>query len=69
MAISVSNEITLYKKDGEKVPVGEEKLVIASHWNSDRLVHLKYGDLDIVVPAGELKAAIDNATNTAKHSY
>lgn len=67
MAIKVSNEIKLFKKDGESVPVGEPALIVESHWNYDTLIHLKYGDLDIVVPAKDLKAAIANATNISRH--
>lgn len=45
----------------------ERPLVVRSHWNRDDLVILRLGDgEEIAVRAKELRAAVENATNTAR---
>ena len=53
---------------GGKPNKGEPKeIIIHSHWNSDRLVDIELPGFDkITVVASDIKAAIENATNTAK---
>jgi len=65
--IKVMNKVSTYEVDGQEVSsVDGKPLVVDSHWNRNKMVRLKYGKVDITVLAQDLKAAIDNATNTAR---
>ena len=47
--------------------VGEKRrLIVESHWNYTDRVHLKFGDLDLVVFADDLERAIANARNHSR---
>lgn len=61
----VKNEIQPVEIDGkESWGVNEKRrLSVESHWNYDDRVHLKFGDLNIVVLADDLERAIANAKN------
>ena len=63
--MKVKNEIKLLEINGEDAgKVGDSRrLMIESHWNYDDRVHLKFGELDILVLAGDLERAIANARN------
>ena len=41
-------------------------ITVNNHWNSNRFVELIIGDEKRIVRENELKAAIDNGTNTVK---
>jgi len=61
------SEVSVYEKDGKEVDrVGERLLVVLSHWNRKEFVRLQVGDADVTVSSRDLKAAIENATNTAR---
>ena len=60
-------EIPVYEKDGKEVKsVGERLLVVLSHWNRNEFVRLQVDGVDVTVSSRDLKAAIENATNTAR---
>ena len=40
---------------------------IHSHWNERDKVVLEFGDIQYTVLAKDIKAAVDNCTNTAKY--
>lgn len=62
MSISVQSDIRTYE-DG--LEPGKVKLVIVrSHWNNDKMVELVVGTETVKVLASDLRAAIENATNT-----
>jgi hypothetical protein len=44
----------------------KQSLMLHNHWNDSNMVVLKIDEIEITVKAKELKAAIDNCTNTAK---
>ena len=74
--IEVTNEVPVLEIDGESLtyPPAAEGLLdkshwlltVKSHWSDDDLVVMTYGCTTITVCAGELKAAIKNATNTER---
>jgi len=39
------------------------RLLVESHWNNNALVHLKFGELNLLVSAEALRRAVINATN------
>lgn len=66
--IKVSNEITIYEINGEKTTIVPMPMMsVLSHWNQDSLVVLDVADRKVTVSARDLRAAIDNATNVARH--
>lgn len=71
--IQVHNEVTVYEQDGKEVggDLDRPKLLVTSHWTqSDKVVlefEYKRGTMvTAVVLARDLRAAVDNATNTAR---
>jgi hypothetical protein len=58
--IKVTSEVPTY--DDPAKP----SIKVHSHWNRNENVVLDFGDERRTVDASELKAAIDNATNTRK---
>jgi len=66
--MKVVNTIKLLEINGEKAgKVGDDRrLVIESHWNYSDRIHIKYGDIDLLVPAGDLERAITNAKNHSR---
>jgi len=69
MTIKVTNKVRIHQKNGKDVKVGENdsELIVKSDWNMDTIIHLKYKDMNISVPAQALKTAIDNATNINRY--
>jgi hypothetical protein len=65
--INVSSAMPIYERDGKETdPVERPTLSVFSHWNRQELIILVFDDLHITVNVRDLKAAIENATNTAK---
>lgn len=67
--IKNKNEVEIYEKDGVTTnEIGLPPVVIRSHWVKDGFVVIKVPDsaYEVTVSAKDLRAAIDNATNTAK---
>jgi hypothetical protein len=64
--IEVENKVKIYDIAGKKnTDVSEIK--ITSHWNDDRFINIILpGFSELKVLAGDLEAAIKNATNTAR---
>lgn len=62
--MKVENKIDVLELNGEDFQFKPErpKLTIESHW-SNRLVHVKIGEIDAIVQAEELRAAVQNASN------
>ena len=67
--IKVTNEISIYEVEGKalETTIGDPKLKINSHWNNPDRVEMEFDGKKITILARELKVAIDNATNTARH--
>lgn len=64
--IKVMCEVTVYETDDKAAPPNAA-LIVNSHWNDDRMVVLETpSGHRFTVVAKHLKAAIDNATNTAR---
>lgn len=63
--MNVSNEITVYQVRNRETTISDnvEPLKVTSDWNKTKIVHLKWGEVDIAVYGYEVKAAIDNALN------
>ncbi len=71
--IQVHNDVTVYEQDGKEVggELNRPKLRVARHWTqSDKVVlefEYKPGTMVTgVVLAKDLRAAVDNAVNTAR---
>jgi hypothetical protein len=63
--IEVTNEIKVYENKGK--PEEKLKIYIGSHWNDDKMVNIILPGFNaLTVLAKDLKAAIDNATNSAR---
>jgi len=63
MRLEIKNK--LYAVD---CPVGSKPCVeINNHWNNDKIVVIVIEGKSLELSAKELKAAIDNATNTARY--
>jgi hypothetical protein len=43
------------------------EIKVYSHWVDSNMVVLEFEDITATVVAKDIKAAIDNATNTARH--
>lgn len=65
--IDVESKVAIYKKAGAHYDYDEKKLLVKSVWNDSDKVLLAYGDTEIMVVAGDLVAALRNATNTGKN--
>lgn len=66
--ITVINEVKVYEIDDKELqPVGDETLVITSHWNSKQRVNIITNGRKITVIASDLKTAIENATNINRY--
>jgi hypothetical protein len=63
--MTVKNEIQPVEIDGKESSGVNEKrrLLVESHWNYTDRVHLKFGDLSLLVIAEDLERAISNAKN------
>lgn len=61
----VTNTIQPLEINGEdSTSVNEERrLLVESHWNYTDRIHLRFLDLELVVLAGDLERAIQNAKN------
>lgn len=68
--VKVESRVPLLEVDGKEPPRGEpDPLVVSSHWNRRGVVVLRIGAgslLSVSVSADDLRAAIDNATNTGR---
>ena len=65
--IKVTNEVKIYEVDGGDVPaILGKSLVVESHWNNNERVNLCINAKVYTVIASDLKAAIENATNTRR---
>ena len=66
--IKVDSELKIHEIDGkDEPPVGCKKLHIHSHWNRNELVLIEFPGLaPVTVSARDLRAAIDNATNSGR---
>ncbi len=62
MKIKVINEVDTYAL--EDCSGDGPDLSVVSHWNNERVVEVRLGELKCYVNAAALKRAIDNATNT-----
>lgn len=60
MAIEITCSVESYDD-----PV-QPSILVQSHWNDDKMVVIEIGDEKRSIMAKDLKAAIDNATNTAR---
>lgn len=60
--IKVSNEIKTYEGGQLDKPV----IQLNSHWNDNKMVVIVIDGKQYTVCAADLKAAVDNATNTAR---
>lgn len=58
--IKVKCEVNTYDKP--KKPL----VLVRSHWNRNSMIVIEIGDIEVTVIAEDLKAAIDNATNTKR---
>jgi hypothetical protein len=67
MSIEVVNNVPVYELDGKAVELlTRPYLSVSSHWNRCEWVVLALGDMRITVNVRDLKAALENAGNTAK---
>ena len=65
--IEVTSKVSIYEVKDETVPIGKNvEMDVSSHWNHDEWVVLKFQGKEITVNAADLKAAINNATNTER---
>lgn len=63
--IKVQSVMNIYEIDGKDTSGLElPKLTVASHWNRNNFVVLEVGGKRYTVEASDLRAAIQNATNT-----
>ena len=67
--IKVTSEVKIYEIGGKEVKLGTNKVLsIESHWNKSDFVNITLPGFDpITVPAGDLKAAIENAQNASRY--
>lgn len=64
--IMVSNEVKIYEIGVVEERSSSKVLLVSSHWNRDCFVVLKLCDIEYTVAADDLKAAIENATNSSR---
>jgi hypothetical protein len=61
------NKVDVYEVDGNIVSVGASvSISVESHWNDDKRVNIIIGKKSYTVLAKDLRAAIENATNTRR---
>ena len=61
--MKVTNEIMVYEIDGDdKIELGTT-IEIKSHWNRDEFICINVFGKEITVASGDLRRAIENATN------
>lgn len=68
--IDVRNSVRVYEEDDQEVDIIGKKvpmLIVENHWNDRNFIVLTIGDKRYTVVAGDLEAAITNATNV--HRY
>lgn len=66
--IKVSNEVPVYEIDGTATSgIPQPTIGVGSHWNRDNFVVLTVDGKKITVCARDLKAAVDNSTNSVRH--
>ena len=63
MRLEVNNNLYIAKSKVGAKP----ELTIKNHWNDDKIVVIEIGSQSYEFLARELRAAIDNATNTARY--
>ncbi len=65
--IKVTCELPVYEIDGQAPPMNGAPLIVQSHWNNRQwVVLLMPNGPPITVNAADLKAALENATNTKR---
>jgi hypothetical protein len=65
--IKVTNEVNIYEADDREVSTPAPRMLVKSHWNYDKFVVLiTPGGERLTVAANDLRAAIENATNTKR---
>lgn len=67
--IEVQSTLPIYEIDGRELagPRLQDAVVVRSHWNRTDLVVIRIGDKHYTVVAGDLIAAIKNATNNNRY--
>jgi hypothetical protein len=66
--IKVHNTVNIVEIDGKECGGLDPTLAVHSHWNRDQLVVLELDGKRVTVSAGDMLAAIANATNTRRHA-
>jgi hypothetical protein len=66
--ITVESKVQVYEVNGKDAPaIDGPKLTVTSHWNLNDRVTLQFdGGEKFTVVAADLRAAIDNATNSRR---
>lgn len=67
--LEVTNKIKLHEENTEgEAGIGQKVIYVDSHWNNDNLVVIGFPEdgITVTVSAKDLKAAIQNATNSAR---
>ena len=64
--LKVSSIVNVYELDDKDVDWQKNSIIVKSHWNQDTFIVLVVGEHSYTVVASELKAAIQNATNSAR---
>lgn len=65
--IEVTNRVKIYEVNGQEENVAkDDHLIVSSHWNEPSKVELVIAGDKITVVAKDLRAAIDNATNSGR---
>ena len=64
MAIEVRQRVNIYEVDDQEQVDPIPALEVCSHWNRHHWIVLKVGGKSYAVTADDLRAAIENATNT-----
>ena len=71
--IESQNKVKIYEENGrDAVPDGagdQPSICVKSHWNQETMVVLMVAGVNYTVAAGDLMAAIKNATNTARWGW
>ena len=66
--INVSNEITVYERNGQDSITHDKKIIeVKSHWNRHNLVVIRIDNESYTVDGGDLREAIKNAQNVSKY--
>lgn len=67
--IKVSNVVEAYEVDGQETTPSRRgpSIIITSHWNRECMIVLQVGTGEkLTIAAKDLKAAIENATNSVR---